>query len=77
MERLKSDHIKRLITLTSDYIKRLSMYSTIFCCMGAAGQWHQMSYGEGSRFNMKNVSYYLNGSKAKSLYNTKASQIWL
>ena len=26
MGRLKWDHIKRLITLTSDYIKRLSLY---------------------------------------------------
>ena len=30
MRRLKSDHIKRLITLTSDNIMQLSLYNKMF-----------------------------------------------
>jgi hypothetical protein len=35
MEHVKSDYIKRLITLTSDNIKRLSLYQSFFLNLGS------------------------------------------
>ncbi len=45
---MKCDHIKRLITLTSDYIKLLSLYFTNICI-------HCIDHGNGLK--QKNISF--------------------
>ena len=48
MGRLKSDHIKRLITLTSDYMKQISLYlkgkgqQIIFLLPNMVNNFHQI-----------------------------------
>ncbi len=57
MGRVKCDHIKRLITLTSDNIRRLSLYILLFYTIASRFRMSQCNFFEGIKMVFLSINF--------------------